>query len=350
MPAEPGDEFEFIRALTTPCDGGGGVVVGIGDDAAVLRPREGRDLVATTDAFVEGRHFRLDLMTPEVVGSRLARANVSDILAMGAEPRWALLSLSVPPTANRALVVAIQHRCREALGQSGVAIVGGNVTATDGPLVLNMTLLGDVERGRQWTRSGAREGDVLALSGPTGCAGALLAAALWRNPPSLGHVPPSLVETFGAGPSLGGLARALAAHAGVGAAIDISDGFAGDLAHLCAASGVGATIEEARVPVHPGIREVARLLASGLASERADILPGSEQGIIEHLLFGPSDDYELLLALRAERAASVLEAAAAAGHPLAIVGRCTGAAGVLALRRVDGREEPLPGRGYDHFG
>jgi len=349
MPAERPGEFEFIHALTTPPGAGEGVVLGIGDDAAVLRPRDGRDLVATTDAFVEQRHFRLDVMTPDVVGARLARANVSDVLAMGAEPRWALLSLCVPPSLERALVIAIQHRCREALDRSGVAIVGGNVTSTDGPLVLNVTLLGDVGRDAQWSRSGAREGDVLAISGPPGCAAAWMAAALWKNPPSAALVPPGLHERFAAGPALDAVTRALVAHGGVGAAIDLSDGFTGDLAHLCAASGVGATIDEAQVPVHAGVREVARMLASGLASERADILPASEQGIVEHLLFGPSDDYELLVALRPERAAAALDAARAAGHPFTIVGRCTGAAGVLRLRRGDGREEPLPGRGYDHF-
>lgn len=301
----PADELERIAALTRALVAGEGVVLGPGDDAAVLRPREGRDLVVTTDAFVEGRHFRREQLPIEAIGRRLAAANLSDLAAMGALPRWALFSLVVPDTWSEAEVRGVQHAAAVAFEREDVAVVGGNLSGTDGPFVVSVTLLGEVERGQQLTRSGAQVGDVLAVTGTPGLAGLALAEAergvAWPNDYLS---PPCRVR----------VARALAAAGGVRAAIDLSDGLPGDLARLSTASGVGAELE------------AALLLPTALA---------------------PSDDYELLLAIDPARLAHLEAVARQAGAPLTVIGRCM--AEGLVLRGVDGERRAMEPRGYDHF-
>ncbi|HEY6193825.1 MAG TPA: AIR synthase related protein, partial [Candidatus Eisenbacteria bacterium] len=139
---EPG-EFARIAAIVAGLPGGEGVVVGPGDDAAVLRPRPGHDLVASTDAFVEGRHFRRELLSPVEIGVRLAAANLSDLAAMAAEPRWALLSIVVGAGWSAAECEALELACARALAAEGAAVVGGNLASADGPLVATVTLLGE---------------------------------------------------------------------------------------------------------------------------------------------------------------------------------------------------------------
>ena len=176
-------EFEVIRRLTAARSGAGrerafaadpraGVVVGSGDDAAVLRPAPGSDLVATTDAFVEGGHFLRDWCPARVAGARLAQANLSDLAAMAAVPRWALLSIGARPESEVADLVAFQSGLSEALEAAGAVLVGGNLTAVAGAEWYSLTLLGECERGREWTRFGARPGDLVAVSGHPGRAGA----------------------------------------------------------------------------------------------------------------------------------------------------------------------------------
>ena len=351
MPERPG-EFELIRALLAGRLQGEGVIVGPGDDAAVLRPREGLDLVVTTDTFVEGRHFRRDLLSPEQVGSRLAAANLSDLAAMAAVPRWGLIALAVPAAWDAAHVVALERACAQALEAQGVAMVGGNLTATDGPLDATVTLIGDVAQDAHWTRAGARPGDVLAVTGHPGRAAAMLALALWGNPPSLERVPAALRESFVVPPCRVKTALALAALSTVAggrsvhACIDVSDGLVGDLAHLCRASGVGATITA--WPDDPELWRAAREISTLVSGERAAVLPASAAGILEHLRLSPGDDYELLLAIDPARFDECMAAAAGEGTALFAIGEITAATG-SRLRRADGTEQSLPDRGYDHF-
>lgn len=299
------DEFARIAALTRGLAAGERVVVGPGDDAAVLRPRDGHDVVVTTDAFVEGRHFVRAQLSLEAVGRRLAAANLSDLAAMAATPRWALFALSVPESWNAAEVEHLQHAASVAFEAEGVAVVGGNLTSTTGPLVVSVTLLGEVERGRQWMRSGARAGDVLAVTGAPGLAGSALAVAGRGGEWPAGYLaPPCRVRA----------ALALAAAGGVTAAIDLSDGLPGDLAHLTSASGVGAEFEAAALG------------------------PGA---------LGPSDDYELLLAIDPARLASLEAVAREAGAPLTVIGRCTQEG--LFVRTTAGERQPFEPHGYDHF-
>lgn len=349
MPQEreqPG-EFERIRAIVASLPKGEGVVVGPGDDAAVLRPRVGRDLVATTDAFVEGRHWLRQLLDASAIGHRIAAANLSDLAAMAAQPRWALVSAGVPAGADAGELRAIEGAMAARLHGEGAAVVGGNLTATDGPAWFSVTLIGDVARGAHWTRGGARPGDVLAVTGHPGRAAAALALATWTDPPSLAHVPLGLAEAFGNPPCRVRAAAAMARAGGVNAAIDLSDGFAGDLARLCEASGVGAVVLERRLPDDPLLAQAARALEGLLGPGGPGAAPAAT--LAGRFRFAPGDDYELLLAIAPGRFDACADAAREAATPLFRVGQVTAAAGRLLLQRADGSEEPLPGRGFDHF-
>lgn len=325
-------EFERIRDIVAALPGGEGVIVGPGDDAAVLRPGDGRDLVVTTDTFVEGRHFRRDLLDAGAIGRRLAAANVSDLAAMAATPRWALVSCVAPREADPSWLRDVELACAGSLSAAGAPVVGGNLASGDGPIAFTVTLIGDVARGAHWTRAGARPGDVLALTGVAGHAGAALASALAAQPPSFGAVPEALAERYASPPSRIALASALAACGGVRAALDVSDGLAGDLAHLCEASGVGAVVRDASFAGDRALEGAARALGVDEASLR----------------FGPSDDYELLLAIAPEAWTACERAARDVGVTLLAIGSCTVEREAL-LERADGTRAPIRGAGWNHF-
>ena len=347
-------EFDLIRALTAKLPPGAGVLLGPGDDAALLAPRPGRELVATTDAFVIGVHVPRTGMTPRAIGRRLAAANLSDLAAMAAEPRWALVSLGLSDAADDAWTVDLERGLAEALAEHGAAVVGGNLTRTTGADWMSVTLLGDVERGRAWTRYGARPGDRLAVTGHPGRAGAALRAGLVnaREPePAVRAVRDAFVAPA---PRLG-LARALSAAGVVAAAIDLSDGIAGDLAHLCEASGIGATLDAHGWPDDPALAQAAlrvwareRPVARTGSTVRRPPSPAALARTIETLRLGPSDDYELLLAVDPAGETSALAIAAEHRTPLSFIGTCTDAPGVLLLRDRSGHTTPIHASSWDH--
>lgn len=346
--AEPRGEFARIAALVSILPKGEGVVVGPGDDAAVLRPHEGQDLVVTTDTFVEGRHFRRDLLTPGEAGARFAAANRSDLAAMAARPRWATLALSLPESWSENEVRMFERACARELVSDGAVIVGGNLSATDGPFTATLTLIGEAAPGRAWTRAGARPGDVLAVTGAPGSAAAFLALALWAEPPSRERASLEIAERFILPVSRVTFARALVAGGvTVRAAIDVSDGLAADLAHLCAASAVGAVVHEARLPGDAPLLAAARLLSAFAGQERGP-LPAAESGLFTHLVLSTSDDYELLLAVAPESWDAAVAIAAQLGVPLTAIGEFDAEPG-LRLAERSGARAPLVARGWDHF-
>jgi thiamine-monophosphate kinase len=354
-PVVPRGEFELIGALVRGLPEGTGVALGPGDDAALLEPRPGRQLVATTDAFVVGVHLPPEL-DPVAAGRRFALANLSDLAAMAAEPRWALLSLGLAGDASAAWALGVQRGLAEALAADGAVLVGGNVTRAAGADWMSLTLLGEVERGRAWTRFGARPGDLVAVTGHPGRAGAALRLRI-EAPRARWPAAAPLRRAWLAPASRVGFARALAATGAVTAAIDVSDGVRGDLARLCEASGVGAEVAERSWP-----RDRALAAAAGaLASRSRRRSPGrgarpdarrprpAEPPDLSELRFGASDDYELLLAVDPARRDQAASIAAAHRVPLAFAGTFTDAPGVLALRDRRGRTTPLPGAGWDHL-
>jgi thiamine-monophosphate kinase len=322
-------EFEVLRRLAASRPTPAGTRVDAGDDAAVLRASPGRDLVVTADAFVEDRHYPAAALAPEVLGARLALANLSDLAAMAARPRWALLSMGVRPEHDADDLVRLQAGLTTALAAEAAGIVGGNLAGVTGAEWFSLTLLGEVEPGRAWTRSGARPGDLIGITGSPGRAAAGLrllgAVAEARADAQLQPV----LDAWRSPACRVRLALDLARIGGATAAIDISDGFAGDLARLCEASGVGAEVDARAWPADAALERAATRLGV-TASE---------------LRFGPGDDYELLLAL------DPAEWSAHAGHPgVSVVGRFTDVPGLLTLRDANGSARPLPASGFDHFG
>ena len=253
MPAQhlemgEGTEFDAIRRLLATWGDQAG---GIGDDAAVLDIPAGERLVVSTDASVENVHFRRAWMTAQEIGGRATAAALSDLAAMGATPRGLLLALGVPQSWRHDLE-QLARGVGAAAASAGCPIVGGNISAA-GELSLTLTVLGSAVH--PLTRAGAREGDIIFVTGILGASGAALRALLAGETPSAVHrtrfvAPvPRLRE-----------ARWLAEH-GVRAAIDISDGLVADAAHLARASGVSLSIDERAVPCVSGVGESEALVS-----------------------------------------------------------------------------------------
>ena len=293
------------------------VVVGIGDDAAVLEPERNALEVITTDSQVEGVHFDLAFGSPSDVGHKALAVNLSDIAAMGASPRIALLSLVLPPAWPAAHVDALVDGMAALAARSKVSIVGGNIARSPGPLVVDLTVTGSVHRRRVLTRSGGRAGDDLYVTGSLG--GAALGLQMLRanhhdtSPAAERYRRPEPRLRFGIL-----LGRNRAARA----CVDLSDGLADGIRQIGEASGVGAVIDASAVPIECG-------------ATLPDALSGGE-------------DYELLFAV-SPKLRRRLEGVRRLTKDLAVtrIGRLTSDHAFLLER--DGRTEKLP-RGFAHFG
>jgi thiamine-monophosphate kinase len=315
----PLGEFDLIERYFSRGTLRRDVLLGVGDDAALLEVPAGRALVAATDTLVEGRHF-LHGAPPESVGHQALAVNLSDLAAMGAEPAWALLSLSLPES-DEAWLGPFARGLYALAEDNGVALVGGDTVR--GPRVVTVTALGLVEPALALRRSGARPGDLLYVSGWPGEAAAGLEALRRTGRPEAGD---ALARRYLFAQPRVALGRALRGLAS--AAMDVSDGLLGDLRKLCAASGAGARLDLPRLPVS---RELAR--RHGPADCERFVLCGG-------------DDYELLFAVPASDAARV-SAAAPAGLPLHCIGEVEAEPGVRCVR--DGRVVSIGQGGYDHF-
>ena len=320
--------IERIRGLAAVTDPA--LILGIGDDAAAIRPTPGRLLLATCDTVVEGRHFLRNRITPEQLGRRLAAVNLSDIGSMGGQPRWALVSLALPAETEVEFVEGFYRGLIAELARFGAAVAGGNLTG-GAEFVLDMTLLGEVLPEQILRRDGARPGDAILVSGSLGAAAAGRAALdAGLHDPDVAplvaaHLTPEPRVVAGQAIAQSGLARAM---------LDVSDGLAQDLGHLCDASRVGAIIEVARLPISKATRSIAARL--GLDPLRLALSGG--------------EDYELVLTVPTRRAAELASRIeAGAGLPLARIGRVVPDAEGRTLRWPDGRREPLAAAGWQHF-
>ena len=227
--------------------------MGIGDDAAVWRPRPGRDLVFTTDILVQNVHFRLDWMDWQAVGHKALAVNLSDVAAMGAQPRLALVSLALTGS-ERDREVTDLFRGMNALGRRhGVVVAGGDLSASPNGVVVSVTVIGETSSGRRavMTRDGARPGDIIGVTGPLGMAAAGLRVFQQQLLTLDGN--PAMREAYSR-PKPRVREGRLLARAGVRAAMDLSDGLLGDLPKMCQASGVSAVIDIVRVPIPNAIK------------------------------------------------------------------------------------------------
>lgn len=323
-------EDRFVRRLIAELPPAARVLVGPGDDAAVVATEAGFSAV-TTDLLVEGVDF-LSSESPEAIGRRAMAVNLSDLAAMGAAPELFLLSIAFRSARGEAYPLAIARGALSRATPLGVALAGGDLS--DAPLtVVSIALWGRLEQS-PIRRSGARAGDLLFLSGHPGRAAAGLALARARGegrPCAPGLTAAAEAELLAAyrdpdprvalGLHLAGLATA---------AIDVSDGLGLDAARLAAASGVEAVIEEDLLPISPALREFARL-------EAIDPL---------ELILSGGDDYELLFTIPPERAAEV-PAEGPDGVTARRVGQIEAGAGAI-LRGLSG-ERDIAGLGHDHF-
>ncbi|MEX2146794.1 MAG: thiamine-phosphate kinase [Candidatus Rokuibacteriota bacterium] len=327
-------EADIIRTITRLAGGRRrGVRVGIGDDCAVLELAAGARLVATTDLLVEDVHFRRRYASPSDIGWKAFAVNLSDIAAMGATPRWALVALACPEDGRAGEVEAFYEGALALASAHDVAIVGGDTSASSAGWMVNVTLLGEATAA-PILRSGARPGDVLAVTGLLGRAAAGLAILQAPAPPH-GLGAGTLAEVTGAHlrPRPRVVEGQWLGHAdGVTAMMDLSDGLATDLPRLAAASGAGARVEVGRVPVHEATRACAHALG-------VDALAWATGG---------GEDYELLLACApdsVERLAKGL--AALTGARLTAIGEVTSTPGV---RYMDGRGHEVDvAPGFEHF-
>lgn len=311
-------EFSLIDRIRRRAATRDDVVLGIGDDAALLRPPRGQELVVSADALNAGVHFPPDTGAADIGWKALA-VNLSDLAAMGATPAWVTLSLSLPQAdagwldafLDGFLALAAQHR---------VALVGGDTTR--GPLSIGVTALGFVPPGAALQRGGAQPGDEVWITGVPG--EAAVALAQWRRgeamQPGLRARLDRPTPRIAAGLALRGRAHAC---------IDVSDGLAADLGHVLAASGVGASLELVRLP----------------RTAVLDALPDETRW---HHQLGGGDDYELCFTAAPAQRDAITQALAGCDTPAQVIGRIDAAPG-LRLRDPQGVLWQLPQRGWDHF-
>jgi len=309
------------------------VTIGIGDDTASFLPRPGYELLVTCDCMVENRHYLPGRIRPFHLGRRAMTLNISDIGAMGGRPLYALISLGLKA---EILVPDIEEMYRGflfELNPFGASIIGGNLTQSGNGMFIDITLIGEVGQGKGVRRSGARPGDVILVTGYPGQAAAGLHLLL-QAPEDETLLDQPLVKVYNTPSHRAHLGEAIAQAGCATAMIDTSDGFLGDLGHICEESRVGAELFQEKIPVSEDLRQAALLLHRDPYS----------------FFLGDSDDYELVITCQPQDVAllrSVVTRCCPA--PLTEVGRITGSSGGILLLLPNGNRRPVKALSWDHF-
>lgn len=309
-------EFDRIARHFRPLAGPGALE--LQDDAAVIAPPPGRELVIAADAMVQGVHFLQD-DPPDLVARKLLRTNLSDLAAMGAEPLGYLTTISVPRDTPDSWFAAFAAGLAQDQKEFGIAVLGGDCTSTPGPVSLSLTILGHVAPGRAVRRNGARAGDGVWVSGTIGDGALGLLAAQGKIADPDGYLAGRYRLPL---PRLG-LARAGLARA----AMDVSDGLVQDLGHICRASGVGAQIVAADVPLSPQAQaagDLTRCLTGG-------------------------DDYELLMAVSPQDVDAFRAHAASLGIAVTRIGEFVSGPAEVRVIGLDGAPMQFGAGGWSHF-
>jgi thiamine-monophosphate kinase len=316
MPLTPTGEFAFIDWLRQRTPSAQRVRIGPGDDTAAVDWPAGLPCLVTTDMLLEGSCFLLEgspLQVPGIsaapprrIGRKAMAVNLSDIAAMAGRPVAAVVSVGLPRRGGRALAEELYLGLREVADAFDTAIVGGDTNSWEGPLVINVTLLGEPGPGGPVRRSGAKVGDLLLVTGPLG--GSILGKHL--------DFTPRVCE-----------ALALSSMASLHAMIDVSDGLSADVAKLCAESGCGAALWASSIPISPA----ARMMSDGRTP-------------LEHAL-GDGEDFELVFAVAAEEGRALVASQPVPGITLTAIGECV-TEGLWLVE--EGRREALEPAGYVH--
>jgi len=305
--------------------------LGLGDDAAVLTPPQGRDLVLTTDGVISGVHFFPD-DPPETIGRKALRMNLSDLAAKGATPIGFLMSVALPANIEENWLGAFASGLGEDARRYSCPLLGGDTDRTPGPISVSIAAFGSVPSGKMVRRATAKPGDCVMVTGAIGDAalGVLLrrdqhlAERLRLSEMACAH----LRERYLLPQPRNALAEAVLRHAS--AAMDVSDGLAGDFAKLCRASCVAGEVDVGRIPLSDAARAV-------LAADPA---------LLETVLTG-GDDYEIVLTLAPRKLSAFQTAARAADVTVTEIGRVTAGEGTRFIR--DGRPLKLTRPSYSHF-
>lgn len=327
-PSSEPDEFALIAKYFAPLARSSPGSLGLLDDAALLEPEPGKSLVLAADMAVEGVHF-IESDPPELIGRKVLRYNLSDLAAMGAAPIAYLLTLAKPEQRSSQWVGAIAAGLAEDQDAFGISLIGGDTSASPGPAMLSITVIGSVGAGEALQRSGARPDDVVFVSGTVGD-GALGLKSMRGDLDGLAADDRDCLEDryrlprprLALGRALVGLATA---------AIDVSDGLVADLAHICQASGVGAAVEASTVPLSPPAKAA---IADGQIA-LSDLLTGG-------------DDYELLFCVPEDRLEATERLEEAGGVTVTRIGRIAEGAGV-EIHGEDGKPLAIENQGYRHF-
>jgi thiamine-monophosphate kinase len=310
-----------------------GVTLGLGDDTASFRPRQGYELLITCDVLVEDRHYLPRHISPLELGRRAMAVNISDIGAMGGQPLYALVSLGLRGDTPVADIEDMYRGFLAELNPLEASVIGGNITKTGGSPFIDITLVGEVEAENIMRRSTAQSGNSVLVTGYPGQSAAGLQLLLdsqaseeLRNHP--------LVRAYNTPIPRVREGQAVA-RSGYGAAmIDTSDGFLGDLGHICEESGVGAVLIQEKLPISADLRETAKQLGRDPYQ----------------LFLQDSDDYELIITCSPEHVGLIQSSIASVSDVLVTeVGTITDTPGEVQLLLLDGSRRTLSTKGWDHF-
>ncbi|RKY02492.1 thiamine-phosphate kinase [Candidatus Poribacteria bacterium] len=310
------------------------VLKGIGDDAAVIDLGNGRALILTIDTLVEGVHFLKGACPARSIGYKSMAVNVSDVAAMGAEPRYGVVSISIPAGTEVELIEEIYRGIEEMASEVGVSVVGGDTTRSPGPLFISIALLGICPVDEVAGRSGAKAGDLIGVTGTLGDSAAGLELILKGGVKGLKQEDAEYLLSRHLTPKPRvRAARELASRRLVSSMIDVSDGLSSEVNHICRMSGVGALIEAERIPISDQLRRFCELTGRSALD----------------LALNGGEDYELLFTFREERLAEIEEVFERLDLRLSIIGRITPPGEGVSVE-IEGEKRPLLPGGFDHWG
>jgi thiamine-monophosphate kinase len=345
--AKESEIISSLRRKTRPVDD---VIVGIGDDAAVIKHRGATDLLACCDVSVEGVHFQMDWTTPKLLGRKSLAVTLSDVAAMGGVPRFALVSLALPQTSQERLAEEIMQGIFELADDSGVTVIGGDTSGSRDSLFIDTSVIGECAKGQAITRGQAKADDLIFVTGSLGASalGLLLLEQGYRwaeavdgnsSPPHLQeaakdalaamrqqamkkHLIPEPRLLFGKAIGELGLATAM---------IDVSDGLSTDLAHILEESNCGATLRAELLPIANCVRKLSRVMP--------------EINLL-NLALHSGEEYELLFTAPGDNQRAIVEVAAAINLPVIAIGRIT--RGRQSHLERGGKVELMLPSGYEH--